>query len=105
MLPVPEKILGAIDSGENPVPPGKTEIQWPRVGDAHEVTWEQGKFEIEPGESDQVLFDFVVPAEVETLNVYTYFKNESKEGREIGWSLTTVYDLRPTPEPNTTTSE
>lgn len=104
VLPVPEKILDALDRGEKPVPPGETEIEWPRVGDTHEPTWDKGSFEIEPGETDQVLFDFVIPADVETVNLYTYFWNARKKDPEIGWRLTTVYDLRSTPEPNTTTN-
>jgi hypothetical protein len=33
---------------------------------------------------------------VKTVEVYSYFKNEKKFDREIGWNLTTLYDLEGT---------
>lgn len=74
----------------------KRELEWPvlamRVSD-----WQQGEFQIEPGESDQLYYDFVIEDSVKTVKVYTYFRNFAIKGknREIGWNVTTVYDLSP----------
>jgi len=57
------------------------------------------KFEIEPGETDEVTCDCFLAGDVETLEVYCYFENAKKRG-PIGWGLTRLYDLTPTtPEP------
>lgn len=55
---------------------------------------EKGELEIEPGESDHVYFDCIINSEPEVIEVYSYFKNIKKHWRDIGWPLTTVYDLR-----------
>lgn len=52
--------------------------------------------EIEPGESQQFLVHYVIDADIQTILVYTYFRNVEKLRRNIGWTLTTIYDLCPT---------
>jgi hypothetical protein len=74
------------------VPSGKTEIDWPCLETQHR-TWEPGEVSIEPGESDEFGFDFVVPAEVKTVFIYCYIRNVKQQEREIGWQLTQFYDL------------
>jgi len=96
LLPVPEDILDTIERGEDPRPTGDTEIPWPSL-DEREVKWEEGKFQIEPGESDEVSFDFLI-SPAETVTVYTYLTNVSKAD-EIGWSRTTVYDVQSSKKP------
>lgn len=71
---------------------GKREAEWPIVAEK-EVTWPQGSCEIEPGESQQLDFDLVLTAPLETVIVYAYAKNESKRDREIGWDAQAVLDL------------
>jgi len=71
---------------------GKREADWPLVAEK-EVTWPQGSCEIEPGESQQLDFDFVLTSPLETVIVYAYAKNESKRDREIGWDAQTVLDV------------
>ena len=53
--------------------------------------WKRGEFELEPQEQDQVVFDFVVPASVKAVRIYTYFNNQFKRGRNIGWSDSSVH--------------
>jgi hypothetical protein len=86
VIPSQEKVLDSI-------PRGETEINWPSIGD--KITkWEEGKFEIEPGEDDQICYDFVIDADVQTVKVYSHFENVKKRGRDLGWSWTTIYDLK-----------
>lgn len=67
------------------------EIEWP--GYVREFKWEKERFEIEPGESDQISCDFILDDGVKTIRVYSYLKNVSKGKREIGWRLTTIYNI------------
>ena len=48
-----------------------------------------GPGEIEPGESEEFAFDFILPATVETILVYAYVGNTLKDN--LGWGLTTLY--------------
>src|SRR6266851_4929717 len=56
----------------------------------------QETLEIEPSESQQFLVHYVIDADIQTILVYTYFRNVEKPKRNIGWTLTTIYDLWPT---------
>lgn len=106
MLPVPGYIQEIIDEGKDPVPYKEWEIPWPLVG-RRTCSWQRGKFEIEPNESDELHFDFVVDAEIRSVIVYSHFLNSRKQirllwnwklGRNVGWGLTTTYDISPSQE-------
>ena len=49
--------------------------------------------EIEPGENDEFGNDFVVPSTLETVYVYVYLKNVARKGRDLGWTVTSYYDV------------
>ncbi len=68
------------------------EIKWPLIGHS-EVEWSEHLFEIEPGEEDTVEFDFIVPSDVEVIQVYTYFANVAKRKPEIGWHSLDFYEV------------
>jgi len=68
------------------------EIRWTAL-DSKEVDWGQKQIEIEPGEEDTVHFDSVIPADIEVVQVYTYFQNVKKRGRDIGWHTEQFYDV------------
>lgn len=93
MLPLSTEILKSIDERKDPVPDGKTEIEWPLISERLSK-WEKEEFEIEPGEKDQIYYDFIFDADIQTVSVYSYFKNVRKHERDIGWGLTTIYDLK-----------
>ncbi len=93
ILPPPSEVLHSIAHEQDLVREGQREALWPSIG-SRRLTWAAGKFEIEPGESDELHHDFVIDADVQTIKVYTYFTNLTKRDREIGWRLTTIYDLR-----------
>jgi hypothetical protein len=92
VLPPPAEVLDFINKGHSPVPDGQTEIDWPLI-DSQESGWKRGEYEIEPGESQEIHYDFILDAETQTIEVYSYLKNEKKRDREIGWDLTTLHDL------------
>jgi hypothetical protein len=54
-------------------------------------------YTIEPGEKQNLDFEFATPSEVKVVRVYAYFRNDirTKEtGEEIGWETSTYYDFR-----------
>ncbi len=52
--------------------------------------------EIEPGESDEAQFDFLLDEKVEMIVLYSHFTNKKKHAGEksFGWHKTTLFDLR-----------
>jgi len=99
ILPLPTDIASLIGEGQDPVPKYKTEVDWPLIG-VRSFAWEKGKCEIEPGENDHFVSDYVVNADVQLVTVYSYFKNTRKRKRDIGWGVTTVYQIDRSREQN-----
>jgi hypothetical protein len=97
VLPVNAEIMDSISEGRDPVPKGEREIEWPLIGSSRKSTWEPGKREIEPGESETIYYDFIIESGIQAIEVYSYFGNASKPERAIGWNLTTLYDITSTP--------
>jgi len=97
ILPIAPEFEDLLGKGEALVEEGRTHVDWPLL-ESRERQWETGKFEIEPGETDEEHFDFILENAVHTVEVYSYFKNEKKRDREIGWNLTTIHEIEPTTE-------
>jgi hypothetical protein len=53
---------------------------------------DSNRVEIEPNESDEYPFDFVIDAGYATLAIYSYVENLKKRRKHIGWTLTTIFD-------------
>lgn len=72
-----------------------THVQWPILTEVQR-DWDKGDLIVEPSESHQESYDFIVSTGVESVSVYTYFYNTSfsEGGRTAeGWGATTVYDI------------
>ena len=70
-------------------------IQWPTLEEAAS-TWEEGELVVEPGESHAETLEFIVPADVGSVLIYTYFYNQAaarSPGAAEGWAATTVHDI------------
>ncbi len=95
VLPLDEDIHKIILKGDDPVKEKELEIEWPLLKDK-KIYWGKGDREIEPSESDQIHFDFILDSDVKTIVVYSYFRNAKKMRRkaELGWLITSVYDLQ-----------
>jgi hypothetical protein len=91
--PLPGLIKENIDHKEIIYDEFNKEINWP-VLDKRSPSWKEKVFEVEPGEEDTVHFDSLIPSEVEIINVYTYFENITKHGREIGWHTSSIYNVQ-----------
>ncbi len=92
VLPLAEEAKTALDAGTL-IPDDEVEAQWPCI-ESRERTWTSGEARIEPEESEPFGFDFVLPADIETIFVYSYVRNVKQRDRPIGWSLTQFYDLK-----------
>lgn len=95
VLPLPSKAADEIASSVTCFPgdDGRREFSWDTS--ARKLKWPPGRpAEVEPGEESQFHYDCILPEDTAVIKVYTYYKNEVKSGRNIGWNLTTVYDLR-----------
>lgn len=102
VAPLDAEISEKIKNVEDPVSQGGSEIIWPLV-EERKLSWGKGEREIEPSESDQIYFDFVVDSDLRTIVVYSYFTNVKKFRRRkgLGWQIARVYDLRLDAETNT----
>lgn len=90
ILPMYEDTLNELYSGNDLSRDDDAEIKWPEIG-CQEITYEQNKAEIEPGESEIFHFDFIVSSDVRVVHVYSFFKNLKK--KESGWPCVTIFDL------------
>lgn len=92
LVPVPHDVSEAITAGRDPVDANESEITWPLVGE-RACDWQEACREVEPGETEECHFDFVLPVELGMVEVYSYLRNVSKRPKDIGWNTTTVYSV------------
>jgi hypothetical protein len=92
VVPVPDALRDSVLSGFDPVPPGKTEVEWPMLV-GREWPWAIGQFEIEPGEVDVLTADFVIDSSIEVVQLYFFLSNPSKGRAGLGWTDTRLYRL------------
>jgi hypothetical protein len=100
LMPLPDSVVDAMTAGEDPVPENHSEVSWQLITERR-CDWKKEPREIEPGEIEEHPFDFVIPADVEKIQVYSHIDNARKRRRllfwkapkVIGWNTTTVYDL------------
>lgn len=91
VLPLTDDTTKTLEGGDL-VADGAIEATWPCLH-SRVKEWEPHEACIEPDESDQFGFDFVVPGNTETVFVYCYVRNVRHLDRDIGWSLSQFYDL------------
>jgi len=71
---------------------GEREIDWPLIG-SRKGELGKSEYEIEPKETQVLHFDFPMDYNVRGIQIYSYMKNATKKGREIGWDCISFYDL------------
>ena len=93
VLPLSNELSNKLSGEENLFCEDDTELPWsillPRT-----KKFKKGSHEVEPLEKQDFNFDVIVEKDIKTIHVYSYFKNESKTKREIGWNRTTFHDLK-----------
>ena len=82
-----EELKNTFESAVLEEPDTRTEFPWDPLEDDRETIL---ALEVEPGESDQVTEDFIVPPEVTTIAVAAYVHNAGKEGAD-GWYRRTIH--------------
>ena len=75
---------------------GDEHVQW-AVLDTHTLFRKKGELVVEPGESHPETYEFIVSRGVESVLIYTFFRNPTYPGAGAakGWQATTVYDMIP----------
>ena len=70
-------------------------LQWP-ILESVPFEWDEGEMVIEPNESHQETYEFIVLGHLETVLIYTYFDNPQfphPPKSAEGWAATTIYDI------------
>lgn len=97
VVPCPRSLLDSVNSSGSIVAETKTEAAWDVI--AHR-DFSEGR-QIEPGEEEELYFDFLLDAEIKTVIVYSYFRNKVIKRKELGWNKTVIYDLSVNRQPGT----
>ncbi len=92
MIPWPMAALEPVCLKKEHAGEQESEIQWPLLREV-DLSGEEQRCEIEPGEKEEFDFDFVIDSEIKSVVIYSYFKNQKKGRKEIGWNKTTIYDI------------
>jgi len=99
VVPVPNEINTIIEDGEDPVQEGMTEVLWPMLYN-REWKWEDKCFEIEPGESDFLHADYIIPGNIKVVEFYSFIANAKKKRHGLGWPLTQLHEFHLEEEKN-----
>jgi hypothetical protein len=67
-----------------------TEIGWPTIARLEQVYSNQ-ELEIEPSETHEFLFDFLLPANIEAIKIYSFSQYIRRDCNELGWSTKLLY--------------
>ena len=90
------------DAGKSALREGKVDdlfqedgkqIAWRELG-CRESIWANGELEIEPGETEELQYEFILDNTIQTVKIVSYFRNIKRGEPEVGWRLTTIYDLQ-----------
>ena len=78
-----------------PIPAGEHEVDWPVIAEI-EIDLASDAFVLEPGESDRIHMDFVIPAEVSVVLVHTMLYCGEKDPEQY-WDAASLLDLAAAP--------
>lgn len=101
VIPLPADVEQSILLGLELIGSEETEIPWPLL-DRRVNDWKYNHIEIEPGETEDIQYDFIVNGSIRTVIIYSYFQSIAKQTlirrlfrrpRDIGWSTTTLYQI------------
>ena len=93
----------------------RQDLAWKRVALMYHI-WQTDQLVVEPGERDQITWEFLIPSDLQTVRIYTYFYNErvaqaktpaqrperkrawcwlflKRKKGPLGWSRASIYDL------------
>jgi hypothetical protein len=102
ILPLLDELKGLIqESSDEDISDGKSklfheknsQIAWREIG-CREPKWKMEEVNIEPGESEEFQYDFILKEDILSIRIKTYFKNIKYINSNIGWRKTTSYNLK-----------
>ena len=88
ILPLEDRLAQQLHEGKSLIAPAQGMVEWPRLGDGYTPALDRS---FEPGEDEDLEFEFVIPSEVRTVKLYSWF--ERLHEPRIGWSKSTVYEI------------
>jgi hypothetical protein len=92
VVPATEGIRECADGDYDPVAQGKTEIEWPLFA-RREWHWDKQDFQIEPGESECLHADFLIPHDISVVELYCFIANSKKRHDNLGWTCTRLHSF------------
>ena len=78
VLPLSRVFREQLASGTSIVPPGDRRVPWKRIGSEYRLPI---NLRVEPGESDSIDYEFVIPCWIETARVYTHIPGRCRRIR------------------------
>jgi len=97
IFPLNSWIVSALAKGEPIVSSKDGLIPWRLIAESNAL---RSQCEIEPGESENLAWDFAINGGHRVVQAYVHFANEVKRNRgPIGWSDSVLYDIVDTSEP------
>jgi hypothetical protein len=91
VVPIPEHLRGSVQANQDPVPDGRTEIEWPLIAGRKWKFDDKAAFEVEPRESDSLHADFMLTDDIAVAQFYFFLSNAAKSHTGLGWTLTKIY--------------
>jgi hypothetical protein len=82
--PVSQEVLAQIQGGKSPAN-RRGQIDWPEIS-CCEFSGDAASGEIEPGESEELHCDLLIPATASVVQLHGYLCNSTKWQTEIGWN-------------------
>ncbi len=78
--------------------PNDSEIGWKRLQECPIQKYSK-TVDVEPGETQEFVFDFPILPNVEIVKVYSYLQNASIRGKVMGWAKRSFVDLKKPDDP------
>ncbi len=95
VLPLDEGYAQSLQDGKDLVPEQENEVQWYLIG-LRKLIQPGVPYEIEPGEIQTFHADYVIDAEIKTIQLYSFFQNLAKIHQNLGWDCLTMHEVNPT---------
>lgn len=96
--PLGEGFVGNLRMGQAPMNSvTKTEFDWPQIG-RRDYPQKRGEMRIDSNESDRLECEFIIPADVSAIFIYSSVCLDPEEP-DLGWDITTFHRLTPESKP------
>jgi hypothetical protein len=88
ILPLEDRLEAQLKEGKPLIAPKQELVEWPRLGEGYTPELNRS---FEPGEDEDLEYEFVIPSSIRTVKLYSWF--ERLHEPRIGWSKSTVYEI------------